>query len=268
MSRSLTKLPTPGNSGDDNTSPQRVPGSFQLEDRQGYPPIGYFPPPSASSRALPSSSSQPVLGSNSRSGADHNRSDSPFTYSYLRGPSSARHVSDPATTANHVDPFQYMTAGPRAPTYTAGAAAVAERGAYPRGSTAGPAAARSRKGPARHDTESSEEEEDDDDSTASDEDEEETDNGRRPPVHNTRSRAKQSGESSQSRRHSEIVVEVDSESEPEAEPDPEPRPDRSRSSKSKKPSRSSSSANPRRKSTGPSSSSAPSLHTSRQRKRK
>lgn len=272
MSRSLAKLPTPGNSGDDDGSPHRVPGSFHHEDREVYPPMGHFPPPNASSRALPSSSSQPVLGSDGRGEPDYNRSDSPFTYSYLRGPSTARHVSDPATTANNVDPFQYMTAGPRAPQYTtAGAAAAGDRGNYSRGSATAPAAARGRpsRGPPRHDTESSEEE-DDDDSTASDDDddEEETNNTRRPPVHNTRSRAKQTVDSSSSRRRSEIVVEVDPESESESEPEPERVPERSRSSKSKKPSRSSSSANPKRKSTGASSSSAPNIHASRQRKKK
>ncbi|CAK7208370.1 Prenylated Rab acceptor 1 [Sporothrix bragantina] len=272
MSRSLTKLPTPGASGDDDGSPQRVPGSFHLDDRQGYPPVGHFPPPNASARALPSSSSQPVLGSD-RSGQEFHRGDSPFTYSYLRGTSSARHVSDPATTANHVDPFQYMTAGPRAPPYPAGAATAprhgsassADKGAYARGPAAAPAAARGRRGPSRNDTESSEEE---GDSTASDndDDDDETDNGRRPPVHNTRSRAKLN--TSQPRRRNEIVVEVESESESEPEPEPERVPERSRSSKTKKPSRSSSSANPKRKSTGASSSNTPVLHSSRQRKRK
>ncbi|CAK7239951.1 MAG: Prenylated Rab acceptor 1 [Sporothrix thermara] len=298
MSRSLTKLPTPGASGDDGSSnggsPQRIPGSFQLEDRpdrqdrsdrqdrleerqdrQGYPPVGYFPPPSAPSRALPSSSSQPVLGS-SRTGQEYHRGDSPFTYSYLRGPSSARHVSDPASTANHVDPFKYMTAGTRAPTYPAGAASLSDKGASVRSPAAPPAPARGRRAPAKPETESSEEE---GNSTASDNDDDDreeeveqrgrTDNSRRPPVHNTRSRAKQIYDVSQPRRRNEIVIEAQHESASEPEPEPQRMPERSHSTKAKKSSHNSSSTNPRRKPTGASSSSsAPVLHSSRQRKRK
>ncbi|CAK7274059.1 Prenylated Rab acceptor 1 [Sporothrix epigloea] len=272
ISRSLRTLPASSSTlSDDDRAPQRVPGSFHLDDRHGYPPVGYFPPPTTSPRALPSSSSQPILGSE-RSGQEYVREGSPFVYS--------RHVSETATTANNVNPFQYLTADSQSSPYSAGAKAATQRGAaspadlsaYARSSVAS-ARSRGYGGSARQQAESSDEDGDKTASADEDEDEEETYGRQRPPVHNTRSHAKQMSDASQARHRSGIVVESESESASEPEPEPEPEPkrvsERSRSSKNKKSSSSTSlSANHKRKSTGASSSAASTPHTTRQRKRK
>ncbi|EPE05825.1 prenylated rab acceptor 1 [Ophiostoma piceae UAMH 11346] len=259
IAHGIAKLPTPVASGDDS-SPQRIPGSFH-DDRPGYNPGGYYSPPSAPLRALPSSSSQPALGQQ-----DRYRDDSPFTYSYVHGQPTTRHVSDSATAPQQVNPFKYMTTESRAPqaqygsgavpAAQQGAAAPADYGSYSRGASAAvPAAARGRR--AIHNAETSE----DEDSSGEDDDEE----PQRPPVHNTRSRAKQPAGSSHSRRRSRV---------PGAESESEPRPgskgvsDRSQSTKTKKSSHSSSTATSKHKSsTGASGSGAPNLHSSSRRRK-
>ncbi|GAB1310789.1 PRA1 family protein-domain-containing protein [Madurella fahalii] len=106
-------------------SPPQPPSPELGEDRaSGYPPMGYFPPPS-SSRALPRSGT----GSSrtpSRAATDREPSSSPFTYSYVRAdqPPAARHHSDPSAGRpmgdSTADPFQFMTPGTRASYHAAG----------------------------------------------------------------------------------------------------------------------------------------------------
>jgi PRA1 family protein 1 len=157
-------------------SPPNPTGS---QERQVYPPMGYFAPPSAS-RTRPRSSTTTSQRPPSR--AHDDRGSSPFTYSYVQHPAGARHVSEtvpsrprsargnrnslppedawvpslsPASSSSSAqgsrnsatfDPFQYQTAGPRAP-QSAGAAAVSRRHVSNpndarRGAAAAPAAAR------------------------------------------------------------------------------------------------------------------------------
>lgn len=246
ISHGLAKLPTPVASGDDS-SPQRIPGSFH--DDHSYSPASYYSPPSAApSRALPSSSSQPQLGQQ-----DRYRDDSPFTYSYVHGQPNTRHVSDSATGAQQVNPFKYMTTDSRAPAGRQGSAS------YSRGSSSAavPAAARGRR--AIHTAESSEDE-------GSSEDDDDDDQPQRAPLHNTRSRAKQP-ESSHSRRRSRVPG---AESESEPRPGSKGQPDRSQSSKTKKSSHSSSAATSSTKhksSAGASSSNATNSHSSSRRRK-
>ena len=259
ITHGVAKLPTPVASGDDS-SPQRIPGSFH-DDRPGYIPGGYYSPPSAPLRALPPSSSQPALGQQ-----DRYRDDSPFTYSYVHGQPTTRHVSDSATAPQQVNPFEFMTTESRAPQPQYGSGAVpasrqdmaspADYGSYLRGAPAAvPAVARGRR--AMHNAETSE-----DDSFSEDGDGE----PQRTPVHNTRSRTKQPAESSHSRRRSRV---------PGAESESEPRPgsgskdsDRPQSTKTKKSSHSSSTATSKHKSsTGASGSGATHLHSSSRRRK-
>ncbi|OAA54350.1 prenylated rab acceptor 1 [Niveomyces insectorum RCEF 264] len=237
----------------DNRAPQRIPGSFhQHEERQVYPPIGYFPPPGATTRTpLPTSNSQPSLRNNDGGvggtlDTESRRSGSPFAYSYVRSgvtpstSSATRHSSYPATATTaspYVDPFQYLTTDPRARLYPSSSVAARPRRPetteFARGSAAADAAAaaRGRHGAPRRAPKSSE----DDDSTASensrdnnedDRGEDKDDGTYRPAVHNTRSRTKQTtaDTSGSSRRRNEIVVEVDSDSESELEPEPQSAP--------------------------------------------
>ncbi|KAK2599008.1 hypothetical protein QQS21_005542 [Conoideocrella luteorostrata] len=124
-------------------------------DRQGYPPMGYFPPPSASRtrpRAGTTTSQRP-------SGRAHNE------YEYASRPSSAsrprssrgspRDEASTISSRSHIDPFQFQTAGPRAP-FPAGAAVASRRHVSgpeimyeQRRGTVTPAAARSRHGSRR-----------------------------------------------------------------------------------------------------------------------
>lgn len=124
-------------------SVQRQPSPELGEERRaGYPPMGYFPPPSSSRRRPRSGtlSSRPP----SRAATDREQGSSPFTYTYLHRLDQAgvRHVSDPATgrafshspqslgdsvpsrngalssstlaqSQGLTDPFQYMTGGSR-----------------------------------------------------------------------------------------------------------------------------------------------------------
>jgi hypothetical protein len=117
----------------------------EAPDRQGYPPTGYFPPPSGRSRPR----SGTTLSSRPPSRAHSDRPDSPFQYEYVQRPSSStgRHVSDviprplsarshqyddgssaslSSSSRNQVDPFMFQTAGPRA-AYPGGAAAASRR---------------------------------------------------------------------------------------------------------------------------------------------
>lgn len=106
------------------------------QDRSGQPPIGYFP---TGSRSRPRSGTS--LSSRPPSRLMEERGGSPFQYEYLQRPGSStgRHVSDPhsrphssrgryddSPTSREVDPFQFQTAGPRAP-YSSGAAAASRR---------------------------------------------------------------------------------------------------------------------------------------------
>lgn len=113
-------------------------------DRQGYPPMGYFPPPSASR-------SRPRSGTSS-SQRPPSRARDEYEYSSSRPRSSVGSLRD-----THVDPFQYQTAGPHAP-YPPGAAAASSRrhASGPsevmhdqRRSTVNPPAARGSHGPRR-----------------------------------------------------------------------------------------------------------------------
>lgn len=78
-------------------SPPRQPSPELGDERQaGYPPMGYFPPPSSRSRPRSgTTSSRPP----SRAPADRDPSSSPFTYTYVHRPDQppVRHASDPAT---------------------------------------------------------------------------------------------------------------------------------------------------------------------------
>lgn len=98
-------------------------------DRQGYPPIGYFPPPSASR-------SRPRAGTTS-SQRPPSRARDEYEYSSSR-PSSANRprssrgsprdeASMLSSRSSHLDPFQFQTAGPRVPPHPAGAAAASSR---------------------------------------------------------------------------------------------------------------------------------------------
>ncbi|QUC19699.1 uncharacterized protein UV8b_03940 [Ustilaginoidea virens] len=149
-----------------DASPRQVTTDGELppdgRDGQGYPPMGYFPPPSVyrtRSRAGTTASSS---SSSSRRALDD--------YEYLSrswAANSPRPSRDPLREEGssalgsrfQADPFQFQTAGPRAP-HSAGAAAAsgqhASSGSGPyevlyehRRGTAAPAAARSRHGSRR-----------------------------------------------------------------------------------------------------------------------
>jgi hypothetical protein len=78
-------------------SPQRQPSPELGEERQlGYPPMGYFPPPS--SRPRPRSGTTSSSRPPSRAPADRDPSSSPFTYTYVHRADQppVRQASDPA----------------------------------------------------------------------------------------------------------------------------------------------------------------------------
>jgi len=137
---------------DQGTSRQTVSGSSREDPgRAVHPPMGYFPPPLASSRSRPRSGTTSSQRPPSRDpAAERSRGNSPFRYSYVQHgypPSASRHVSDtaprPATSSSRldswpgsygqappasisapsipakrqssVDPFRYMTSDARAP---------------------------------------------------------------------------------------------------------------------------------------------------------
>ncbi|KAI0385974.1 putative COPII vesicles protein Yip3 [Hypomontagnella monticulosa] len=116
------------------------PDSEQSQQLVG-PPMGRFPPPNASR-------SRPRSGTSSTSSTHRPQSSfretSPFDYQYVNAPPNLRHASDPSARPSSSrlslpheedwvphssssrelrDPFQYQTAGPRAP-YPDGAAAA------------------------------------------------------------------------------------------------------------------------------------------------
>jgi len=206
----------------------------QGQQRRG-PPVGFFPPPSA-----PQNRPRSTTSSSHRSRPDEGRS-SPFDYQYVNSSPDHRHVSDPSarpqsyrppsshgegwrptsssSARNHPDPFQYQTAGPRAP-YPYGAAAVGRNLSAPQDVAyanmprrAAPAAARSSQRAASDDDEMSEEE-DDDDTTSDDQG-----NG----AHIARD----------SSREEVIVIEAS----PSPEPQPEPERPRGKKSNSSPPKR-------------------------------
>jgi PRA1 family protein 1 len=154
------------------------------QEQQVYPPMGYFPPPSGS-RARPRSGTSASARPPSRAYEDG------FQYEYVQRPSSAasRHVSDSASprssrghlipeeawpqnaypppssgNRNGLDPFLFMTAGPRAPPSAGAAAAARRHGSTPsemsystRRDVEPPAAAGRRRRGARRDETSDEE---------------------------------------------------------------------------------------------------------------
>jgi hypothetical protein len=158
-----------GASKSDDALP-RHPSPATMNSSQGRtPPMGLFPP-SNGSRTRPRSAT-----SSSHRHSPAQGSSSPFEYNYVHAPSKQRHVSDSSTRSSPSrlpyppdegdwrpsssssrdprdvrDPFQYQTAGPRAPsTYMSGAAAARRNvsgspglayGNVPRGAV--PAAAR------------------------------------------------------------------------------------------------------------------------------
>ncbi|KEY67618.1 hypothetical protein S7711_07815 [Stachybotrys chartarum IBT 7711] len=163
------------------------------EDHQVYPPMGYFPPPAGTrtrQRSGTSASQRPP----SRVGAVDERGSSPLNYDYMSRPSSShRHVSDsiprprssrsihqesPASSRSGLDPFQFQTAGPRAPQIVGAAAASRRHASGPaemtqalRRGAAPPAAARSSRGSRRAtpDEDTSEEESETSEETSGDE---------------------------------------------------------------------------------------------------
>lgn len=242
-----------------------IPPGASVEDQERnpkYPPMGYFPPPSAS-RTRPRSGTSASQRPPSRDPAlDRSRGSSPFQYSYVQPPNSHpsnRHISDPMTlprmagalpneddwppalrpgsrqSQSGVDPFLYMTGGPRTPHNTgsatprrnaSGSAAGSDSiymygvapGAFPREATS---ARPSGRGSGRVSPEETSEE------TASEEDEAEQslkDVARqetRPSAGGAETRSKRG------RRREEVIVVEDS---PEPEPEPGPRRQREQSS--------------------------------------
>jgi PRA1 family protein 1 len=185
-------------SGDDGRRRSNPGTSDEAVDRQGYPPIGFFPPPN--SRPRSGTASRPSSGVASRDRGD--RGGSPFNYAYVnQPPSNSRHVSDtsarPRSARNSIqresdlgshptasasdpslhtdrglDPFQYMTAGPRAP-YHGGAAAARRHASGPpggdagyRGDPRGPGASAAVRGGGSDDTTSETESENDSESSS------------------------------------------------------------------------------------------------------
>jgi len=221
-------------------------GVGEPPEGQVFPPVGYFPPPEA-----PRSRPRSGTGTPQRptSAVPDREDDSPFRYSYVQQqpPTSYRHVSDTAPRARAsrgppsrdddwvahpdasasapslrssrpVDPFQFMTAGPRAPYHDPGAAAARRHVPGPPGDAGpvrgpAPAAVRGGGGSRRvsseeHTEETTEEEED------SDEDESSSDElGRGAHVRHG---------AGGPRGRAPIAVEVERTPEPEVQREPEP----------------------------------------------
>ncbi|UNI14481.1 hypothetical protein JDV02_001106 [Purpureocillium takamizusanense] len=120
--------------------PPRHASAGDLPQGHGYPPAGFFPPPS-SSRPRPRSG---TTSSRPPSRAHDERGSSPFQYEYVpRTSSSNRHISDSVArprssrgsprmeplvlgARSNLDPFQFQTAGPRA-AYAASAVGSSRR---------------------------------------------------------------------------------------------------------------------------------------------
>lgn len=121
---------------------------------QTYPPMGYFPPPSAA-RSRPRAGTATLQRPSSHMRDDYEYHDAWVPPVNPPGSSrgSPRHDAPASVSQTHLDPFQYQTAGPRAP-HAAGAAAASRRyvSSPPgvmyeeRRGTASPAAAGGRQG--------------------------------------------------------------------------------------------------------------------------
>jgi PRA1 family protein 1 len=124
----------------DDTLPRHPSPAMGSNNQSRTPPMGLFPPPSGS-RSRPRSATS--------SSHRHSDNSSPFEYNYINTPPTHRQASDSSTrsspsrlpypqddvewrpassssrdTRDVRDPFQYQTAGPRAPAYLSGAAAA------------------------------------------------------------------------------------------------------------------------------------------------
>ncbi|KAI0003185.1 PRA1 family protein-domain-containing protein [Xylariaceae sp. FL0662B] len=194
-----------GPSVSDDTLPRHtLPSTLARSQERPGPPMGLFPPPNAS-RSRPHSTA-------SSSRPPHSQDSPPFNYQYVQPGVYSRHASDPSkrpssssSSRNNINPFQYQTAGPRAP-YRSGAVA-SRRNAPPE---TAPAAARSRSRVGSNQGTSEDEDEDEDEDATSDE----QGNG----VQIARNQSRE-----------EIVV---VEASPEPAPEPEPEPERPRAKKS------------------------------------
>ncbi|KAM5351625.1 hypothetical protein ACJ41O_004348 [Fusarium nematophilum] len=199
------------------------------QDRQGYPPMGYFPPPATSGRprsGTASSRRPPSRVRDERGGP---------SFEYQRAPSASRHASDtasgtrgaklppygdipipgasptssrPASRAA-LNPFQYQVAGhqpqnPMAPSY------ATQRGVGPL------ATGRARTGPRQINFDDGTSEED---SEASDDDDSDEEEDKEQSSSDDVGSGAQIRESPRGRTPA-VVVEVD----PEPEPEPEPQP--------------------------------------------
>lgn len=235
----------------DDALPRHPSPEAANDSQERLPPMGFFPPPSASrSRPRSATSSSQRLPSR---GAGAEAGSSPFRYSYVQAaPPSTRHVSDtaarpqsargphyhegswfpnpnaavsaPSVTSSRqqaaLDPFRYMTAGSPAPYHETGAAPSRRHVSGPPGNAeyvnvprgAVPAAVRGGRSSRRVSPDDTSEEASEDDETTSDE----RDQGAR--VRN----------SSDSRNREEIVV-------VEREPTPSPERPRKKSSSGSSP---------------------------------
>lgn len=191
--------------------------SQQQAEPTVYPPMGRFTPPNATRTRQRSGTSTSSQRPPSRS----QRGDSPFSYSYVnQPPSNSRHVSDPQarpqsaygplpheddwTQHQHgVDPFQFMTAGARAP-YHAGAGSMLRHSSGPPSETS-KHGSRNERRHVSNDGSTTEEEDDEDEDTNSDD---------RSQGARVRSRG------SSTRGRDQIVVEVNASPSPEPEPAP------------------------------------------------
>ncbi|KAI2473690.1 PRA1 family protein-domain-containing protein [Annulohypoxylon bovei var. microspora] len=116
--------PSPPRRGGPSGSNESLARKALPSTEQAGPPMGRFHPPNASR-------SRPRSGTSSTSSTQRPQSrirDSPpFDYQYVNAPPNQRHASDPSgrppSSSSNQNPFQYQTAGPRAP-YADGAAAV------------------------------------------------------------------------------------------------------------------------------------------------
>jgi len=136
-----------------NSPPQPQASDFdEAQQHRGYPPMGYFPPPSSAQRPPRPRSGTVSSRPPSRSAVDREQSSSPFAYTYVQRAEHAaavRHSSDPATgrprsrapsiggidtypptgtpdgarQSGAFDPFQYMTASNRS-SYSGGSPAM------------------------------------------------------------------------------------------------------------------------------------------------
>ncbi|CAM1505667.1 Fc.00g113040.m01.CDS01 [Cosmosporella sp. VM-42] len=220
------------------------------QDRQGYPPMGYFPPPTAS-RSRPRSGTASSQRPPSRAREDPRAAQ----YEYMQGRPVSRGASDSAVGARSaymgpveqpwvpnispnaspsggrqaLDPFQFQVAGPRA-SMQPGAPAASRRHvpspseaaymAQRRG--APPAATRSRQGSRRltPDEETSEEESEEEDEEDDEEDEEEEEEEGVEESSSDDPTAGAQIREAHRRRQPEVIVVEDPEPEPEPEPEP------------------------------------------------